>query len=267
MTGRGLTEGEFSFEMKDVQGYEVASGVNRADGSVKLSAVTFFLPGTYEFSISEIRGDSGGVTYDESTYKAIAEVRDNGDGTMAVSWSATDADGEKLDTLTFRNTYEAAPASVAFGAVKRLEGRAVKDGEFKFILKDKDNKVVSEASNDDKGTVQFGILTFTEAGTYTYTISEVKGSDKTITYDDTVYELSVTVTDNGEGMLEASVDNNKAEAVFTNIYTEPKKADDTSKPGVVMTGDTLAILPAVLGMAVAILVIAAASFMIYRRRK
>lgn len=270
LTGRALQEGEFQFQMRDNGNNLVSEGSNKADGSVAFAPVTFLEPGTFEFRISEVKGDLGGVTYDGSEYKAVAQVTDNGDGTLSVDWTVTNGNNEEIDEITFKNTYKAAPTSVTLGASKRLDGRAVKAKEFAFELKDENGKVVSKASNDENGSVQFAALTYDQTGTYQYTISEVKGSDKTITYDDAVYTVTVEVTDDGNGTLKASVDNGGKEAVFTNVYTkpaEPVKGGETEGPTAVRTGDASHLLSTLLLMAAALVLIAAMSLLLIRRRR
>lgn len=280
LTGRDLKEGEFQFQMTNADGKVVAKGSNAADGSVAFSKIKFEEPGTYEYTISEVKGDLGGVSYDGSTYKAAAQVTDDGDGTMSVDWTVTDGDNKETDKIAFKNTYKAAPTSVTLGAAKRLDGRQVEAKEFAFELKDENGEVISKASNDKNGSVQFKTLTYDKTGTYKYTISEVKGDDDTITYDDTVYTVTVKVTDDGEGTLEASVDNGGKETVFTNIYTEPEeqekpqkpdktdKPDKTEKPDIITgikTGDPATIVPLLIMIEAAL--VAVLMGVILRRRR
>lgn len=171
------------------------------------------------------------MTYDTSVYTATATVTDDQDGTLSVTWEVKAAGGEALDAVTFANSYKAAPTSVSLGAAKRLDGRVLKDGEFTFELKDQDGNVVSSAKNDENGAVAFDTISFDEAGTYNYTVTEAAGSDETITYDNTVYKVTITVTDDGNGSLSASVDTGDKNLVFTNKYTkpaEPQKPDDSN---------------------------------------
>lgn len=194
-----------------------------------------------------------------------------------VSEGTNDAEGNvELGTVTFANSYKAAPTSVSLGAAKRLDGRALKDGEFTFELKDEDGNVVSSAKNDENGAVTFDTISFDKAGTYQYTVTEAAGKDSTITYDDTAYTVTVTVTDDGNGNLNASVDTGDKALVFTNKYTkpaEPQKPDDSNAapadgtPKAVQTGDTTPIIPAVIAVIVSLAAIAAVVVIIMRRRR
>ena len=278
LQGRDLAEGEFTAVMIDADGNEVASGTNDADGMISLGSIKFTGAGEYTYTIYERDDNAGGVTYDKARYTAKATVTDNGDGTLKIEWSFTDAEGNALENnaITFNNTYEAAPTSVSLGAAKRLEGRTLEAGEFTFELKDEDGNVVSKAKNDESGAITFDTISFDKVGTYKYTISETAGNDDTITYDDTVYNVTITVTDSGEGYLTASVDSGDKGLVFTNKYTkpaEPQKPDDSKpsddgKPKAVQTGDMTSIIPAVFALIVSLAAIAAiAAFAIRRRRR
>ncbi len=86
-----------------------------------------------------------------------------------------------------------------------LEGRDLKNGEFKFELKDSEGKVVGEATNDKDGKVKFAAITYDAVGEYTYTITEVDNDLGGVTYDEGTVSAKVTVTDDGEGQLHATV--------------------------------------------------------------
>jgi len=100
---------------------------------------------------------------------------------------------------------------------------------FSFVVKDEDGNVVSTATNNADGTINFGAIHYSEPGTYKYTVSEANGGAGGITYDSTVYAVTVTVTDNGAGQLVATVTYNAGDIVFNNTYN----ADSTT---VTLTG-------------------------------
>ena len=217
LTGRDMTEGEFTFQMVDKADTVVATGTNAADGSVKMGSVTFDAPGSYNYKLSEVKGEAGGVTYDATEMAVVATVTDNGDGTMSVEWTV---DGGT--SATFVNTYEAKSTSVTLGAIKTLEGRSLNEGEFEFQLVDGEGNELQKAKNDADGVVTFEAIEYTEPGTYYYGIVEVPGDDATITYDETVIKVAVTVTDDGQGFLNASVDTDPSLITFINYFT-PKE--------------------------------------------
>ena len=184
---------------------------------------------------------------------------------MSVAWSMTDGEGKDVTEAQFVNMYNVDPTSVVLGAGKMLSGRDLKSGEFTFELKNADGNVVSAAKNDENGAVTFEEQLFGNAGEYHFTISEVKGNDKTITYDETVFEVIVKVTDNGDGTLTAEIDNGGKEIVFNNTYTKPAEPQKPEEPGAVQTGDTSSMIPAAAAGMTALIAMAAA--VVLRRKK
>lgn len=276
LTGRELNEGEFVFQLKDADGHVVGEAANSADGSVVFADLTFDQAGQYTYTISEKINGVGGITYDQTVYTVQIHVTDEG-GYLAADVQYYDDQGAGAEVPEFENTYSPASTAVSFGASKTLTGRDLKDGEFTFVLKDGDGQTVAEAKNSVDGTVRFDELTFDQTGTYTYTVSEVKGQDANITYDETVYTAVVEVTDGLEGSLVAQVtdaDGNALHMTFNNKYNEPAKetpggtsGDEPEGPGAVRTGDTAPILPAAGAMAAALAVILAMTGTIVRRRR
>ena len=239
LTGRNLNEGEFTFELVDQSGATVATGKNDASGNVELGTVKFTEPGTFTYIIREAKGSLGGVNYDAAEYKATAGVTDNGDGTLAVTWSFATAAGEPASAIEFNNTYTAAPTSVLLGGTKVLDGRALAEGEFTFVLNDADGNELQTVTNNAQGGFCFDQITYDAAGTYEYTISEVKGDAEGVTYDDATIAVKVVVTDNGKGALEVTeltYDGRTELPVFTNTYVKPVEPpkDDS---GLMQTGD------------------------------
>ena len=225
LEGRDLAAGEFTFEL--VEGNTVvAEGTNAKDGRITLSSITYDGPGTHTYTLRE-RGagtHDRGMTFSGASYIVVTTVSDNGNGTLSVTHAFEDA-----QTATFTNVYRAAPASVKITAIKTLVGRDLKDGEFAFTLTGEgDTADISRtAKNDARGNVSFDELTFEAPGVYTFRISEVKGTEEGMTYDESVYTITVTVVDNGEGQLEASLSYTKNEEAveaieFCNTFTEQK---------------------------------------------
>ena len=239
LAGRNLNEGEFTFELVDQSGATVATGTNDASGNVELSTVKFTEPGRFTYTIREAKGSLGGVGYDAAEYKATAEVKDNGDGTLAVTWSFDTAAGDPASAIEFNNAYTATPTSVLLGGTKVLDGRALAEGEFTFVLNDAGGNELQTVTNDAQGGFCFDQITYDAAGTYEYTISEVKGDAEGVTYDDATIAVKVVVTDNGKGALEVTeltYDGKTELPVFTNTYVKPVEPpkDDS---GLMQTGD------------------------------
>ena len=295
LKGRAWTDADkFTFEL--VEGDTVvATGTNAKDGSIALSSITYDRPGTHTYTLRE--HDAGkhdrGMTFSGASYIVVTTVSDNGDGTLSVKHAFEDA---QTETATFTNVYRAAPASVKITAIKTLVGRDLRDGEFAFTLTGEGDAadISRTAKNDAGGNVSFDELTFEAPGVYTFRISEVKGTEEGMTYDESVYTITVTVADNGEGQLEASLSYTKnGEAVeaieFCNIFTDQKTPEkppvkpDTpippttpkgpGKPGksggivtrsfLPQTGDTAAVAMVI----AAALAIAGIAFIVYGRHR
>lgn len=259
LDGRDLVEGEFAFQMTDAQGNVVSTGSNGANGNVVMSGITFTQPGVYNYTLSEVNNGLGGVSYDSAAYQVTATVSDQGNGTMAVEWAVLDGDGNQVTNgVSFQNTYRVTSTSVSFDAVKKLEGRDLTAGEFSFELKDENGQVIATAVNDANGTIRFEGLTFTQTGEYVYTLSEVQGNDATVTYDETVYTITVQVTDDGQGNLVATLNTGDSDLIFSNHYAP---ADPTPAPE---TSDTAPMM--VLGSVMLLAVLVAAGAVVARKR-
>lgn len=267
LSGRKMKKGEFTFELVDSDNQVVATATNKADGTVTFDkALNYKEPGVYNYVIREQQGTAGGVQYDSAEYAVTVVVTDNGDGTLNAK-AETKSRGE----IVFKNIYETTSASVTLGAFKVYEGNELKDEQFTFVLKDKDGKVVSKAKNTANGQVAFGTIIYDEEGTYEYTISEKNDKQKNVTYDEAVYKVTVTVTDNGEGSLLAEVAYTDGKApVFTNKYTkpaEPQKPAEPHKPAPPKTGAEAPIIELVVLMVIALAAITTVSIILFKKRK
>ena len=249
LKGRDLAEGEFEFQLVELaaDGSEsvAATGKNAADGTVALSPVTYTAPGTHSYELREVAGTAGGVTYDKTTYCVRTTVADAKNGTLTVKHELMDAEGNPANdtSVTFTNGYQAAPVTLKLGAAKVLKGAELKAGQFSFELKGRDGKVMSTAKNAVDGSVTFDALTFKQAGTYTFTVSEVDDGQAHVTYDKAVHKIVVTVSDEAAdgtktGYLSAKVSyegDANLPPVFTNSYAEnpgtPGTPENPGTPG------------------------------------
>lgn len=204
LDGRGLKEGEFSFEL--VEGKDakiVATGTNDASGKITMSPIEYDKPGTHTYTLREVKGKTGGITYDGKTYTIETTITDKGDGTLEAKHVLKDA-----KTAEFKNSYNLTPkdSSVTdqINATKVLTGRelGLVAGEFRFELV-KDNEVVATGTNNADGKIVMDPVTYTEAGEHTYTLRETKAgaTENGITYSTAEYTIVTTVTDNGDGTL------------------------------------------------------------------
>ncbi len=270
LTGRDMAAGEFAFEL--LEGDKVvATGTNSADGSVALSPITYIKPGTHSYMLREVGGGThkAGVEYDGSVFAVTTTVTDNGDGTLSVAHKVDN----DANAVGFTNSYAPAATSVTLGASKVLNGKSLEDGEFSFALEGEDGTRLT-AGNDANGMVAFPAIQYSETGTYQYTLSEVKGSETGVTYDEAAYAVTVAVEDDGEGSLVATVSYEGGKApVFNNTYQEPEgpaAADDpvpfvkAAVSGAAKTGDNLL---GIAGAIAAVAAVAAAVAVLSRRKK
>ena len=225
LTGRGLKEGEFSFEL--VEGGEVvATGTNAADGTITMGAVKYDKPGKHTYTLREANGGttSKGVKYSDAKFTIVTTITDNGDGTLKAEHVLKDA-----TAATFKNTYSVTPidAELDFGLSKAVDGRAWTDSdEFSFTITAAEGTplpdpatvtVNKKDAKDGIAAINFGKIRYTAAGTYKYEIRENAGNAAGMTYDGHVATAEVTVTENGEGVLTANV-TKKESGRFTNTY-------------------------------------------------
>ena len=259
LEGKALEAGKYEFELKEGDKV-IGTAKNAADGTVAFEGIEYKEAGEHTYTISEKAGSEAGVTYDKSTHNVTVNVTDNGAGQLVAT--VTD------NNPTFTNTYVASSTQVPFTAKKVLKGsKELAAGQFKFELKEGDT-VVQTATNAADGTVTFTAIEYKEAGEHTYTITEVKGDDKNIKYDENSYEVTVKVTDNGAGQLVTTVTGNNP--TITNTYTEPKKEEPKEGPkGEQPKGDLpntggsdFTVFSTILG-----LVLAALAGLVYRAKK
>ena len=218
---------------------ETTVTVNASKKTAHFGDITFNKVGEYHFKVTETKGNLAAVTYDDSVLNVYITVTDNNEGKLVATVKDTS------DKLIFSNLYTVDPngVEVQLNATKFLSGRDLVAGEFEFVLKDTDGNAIQNVKNDADGKIKFTALKYVEAGTYTYTVAEVKGSLEDVIYDESVYTVTVTVTDNNEGKLVATIEiteNNTAVngMLFENIYA---KTVDTSDFTTIFTFTLLAV--------------------------
>ncbi len=244
-----LSAGEYTFVLADKEnGDEIESVSNDADGNFAFTEITYDNVGTHTYTISEKAGEAGGYIYDDTVYDVTVKVTDDGNGKLIATITGLNEDGSGAD---FENSYKADSTAVTFSGIKTMTGdkKTLNAGDFTFTLIDKESgDEIESVSNDADGNFAFTEITYDNVGTFSYTISEVAGDATGITYDDTVYEVTVEVTDDGNGNLVATISGLNEDgtgAYFENKYTAPKTggdgSDSDSSRGV-KTGDSNSIL-------------------------
>lgn len=233
LAGATLAADQFTFELVDkATGQVVGTAKNKADGSVEFPAVNYGAVGNHTYTIREKNEGAAGYTYDAKEVEVTVDVTDNGQGQLVANATYSSEEG-------FTNTYKAAATSLVVKASKKLAGATLAADQFTFELVDKaTGQVVGTAKNKADGSVEFPALNYDAAGNYTYTIREVNDQKPGYTYDDKTLEVTVAVTDNGQGQLEAKA-TYASEEGFANTY----KAAATSlvvKASKKLAGATLA---------------------------
>ena len=228
LTGRELAAGEFSFELVEGEGKDakvVATGKNAADGKITMSPIEYTKAGTHTYTLCEVKGNAGGITYSDAKFTIETTITDNGDGTLKAEHVLKD----DVKAATFENSYSVTPidAELDFDLSKAIDGRDWTDADkFSFTvtapegtpLPDPATVTVSKKDAEDGiAAIKFGKIHYTAAGTYKYEIRENAGSAAGMTYDAHVATAEVTVTDNGKGVLIANV-TKKDSGRFTNTY-------------------------------------------------
>lgn len=215
---------------------------NDARGDIRFDQLSFPLPGTYVYTVSERDVTVPGVTKDGTVTTITYTVKDvdHAGRLKVVDKTVTRSDGKTANGIRFDNTYNPQGVGCTLGGVKTIinadtaTNRIPRDGEFTFALTSHDGAPMPEGSKDGVKTVantgtgfSFGRMDYDKPGTYVYTVTEQAGRDPTIGYSTQAYDVTVTVTDQG-GMLSASVDRQATDVRFDNTYT-PTPVDVTVK--------------------------------------
>ena len=210
LTGRDLTAGEFSFELREVKGEDselIETVANAADGKVTFSPIRYTEIGQHTYTLHEVKGNAGGITYDDTVHTIVTTISDNGKGQLVATHEIKGAEGAK--SIEFKNAYNLTPKSSSVTdqvkATKVLTGRELTAGEFSFeLVEGEDAKVVATGTNNAEGKITMSPIEYTAAGKHTYTLREVKGNAGGITYSDAKFTIETTITDNGDGTLSAT---------------------------------------------------------------
>ncbi len=202
LTGRDLTDGEFSFEL--YEGANKLQTVTNKNGKVTFAPIEYTEEGEHTYTVKEVAGNTPGITYDKTDKQVTVMVKKDGDNLKA--------DVAYPENKAFKNTYTAPkPAKAKISASKILEGAELKNGEFNFQLLDEAGKVLQTKQNDADGMVAFDDLSYSSEDaekTFHYTIKEVipESKAKGMTYDEENIDVTVTVTkDDASNTLKASV--------------------------------------------------------------
>ena len=221
-----ITEGQFEFVLKDENNKVVETAKNQADGTVNFKSLTFNKEGTHTYTITENKGTDTSVNYSTQSIKATVDVKKDNDKLVAtVTYSG--GDGEQKNTITnTQNKPKVSNAKVTLNLKKVFEGGELKGDDFEFVAKDSNDKVVGTAKNKKDGSITFDTITVDKAGTFTYTITETKGSDKTITYSEQTITATVVVVEKDNALVVEQISYSDGQTV-TDTFTNKKEAPKT----------------------------------------
>ena len=221
-----ITEGQFEFVLKDENNKVVETAKNKADGTVNFKSLTFNKEGTHTYTITENKGTDASVNYSTQSITATVDVKKDNDKLVAtVTYSG--GDGEQKNTITnTQNKPKVSNAKVTLNLKKVFEGGELKGDDFEFVAKDSNDKVVGTAKNKKDGSITFDTITVDKAGTFTYTITETKGSDKTITYSEQTITATVVVVEKDNALVVEQISYSDGQTV-TDTFTNKKEAPKT----------------------------------------
>ena len=220
-----ITEGQFEFVLKDENNKVVETAKNQADATVNFKSLTFNKEGTHTYTITENKGTDASVNYSTQSITATVDVKKDNDKLVAtVTYSG--GDGEQKNTITnTQNKPKVSNAKVTLNLKKAFEGGELKGNDFEFVAKDSNDKVVGTAKNKKDGSITFDNITVDKAGTFKYTITETKGTDKTITYSDKTITATVVVVEKDNALVveQTSYSDGQTDTdTFTNKKEVPK---------------------------------------------
>ena len=242
LTGRDLTVGEFSFELREIKDEDselIETVKNAADGKVTFSAIKYTEIGQHTYKLHEFKGNSGGIDYDDAVYTIVTTIADNGKGQLVATHELKDA--KDVKSIEFKNAYTTNATEASLAGIKNLQvddalTPADITGKFTFTVTGEEGAPMPASTsvhNDVDGKVDFGKITFTlddlnkavgekpekREHTFTYTVTE-SGEVAGVTNDaKPSREVSFTVTDDGKGNLRVSrKPDGDAAFTFTNTY-------------------------------------------------
>ena len=262
-SGDNIAADQFSFHIESISaptdvsaplpdGVDADGNVaNTAGGSVSFGTFRFDTAGTYVYQVTENDLGEAGYSYDQTVYTVVFTVSAN-NGVPSVDttiYRGTEQNADAVvESISFENTYQPAsvttPADTPLSGVKSVTDEhgsfTMEEGQFRFQISGisaPEGVTAPMPSNVDEsgqvangadGSFSFGTITFTEAGEYTYSVSEVNNNVEGITYDGEVYTLYYRVIDEGGSLAiaESSIRNSAGEEVdaagmnFTNIYND-----------------------------------------------
>ena len=231
LEGKTLEADAFTFELLE-NGTVIQTKKNDVHGNIQFDAISYATEGTHTYTVREVVGADTDIDYDSMTIAVkVTVTKDITTGLLSAKTEMIASGGEATGTDdTIFNNYFVAPVKAQFNFTKKLDGRALKAGEFSFILKDEKGNVIETVSNDAEGKIKFSALEFKrgQEGTYIYHVEEVKGTDAGVEYDKMVATVGVTVTKDGKVLTLTSQMPEDTE--FNNKVTPPTPPTPPTSP-------------------------------------
>lgn len=202
-TGIQPQAGQYEFKcVEDKTGGQVGTvKTNDQQGNILFDTISYTKTGVYDYTLSEVHGDKGGITYDATKHHVTVTVTDNGEGQLLADVKYDDG----TNIPEFTNTYHAQPATDNPTAVKKMTSSkgnkyTLKGEDFAFTLQQQSAPAnVSNADqtkrNDQQGNIRFDQLSFPLVGTYVFTMSEQDTTVPGVTKDGTVATITYVVKD------------------------------------------------------------------------
>ena len=216
LTGRTLEENQFTFELKDATGNVLQTKKNTANGKVTFDTISYteanMKDSPITYTISEVNDGKAGYKYDTVAATVTVTLSDDGEGHITAK--------PTYSKNIFKNEYKAT-GSITFEGTKTLTGRALTANDvFTFEILE-GNKSIGTATNDQSGKISYPTINYTEkdVGEHTYTIKETSQNTSSVTVDTKTYTVKVTVTDKGNGTLEATSTDPIKALNFVNTYS------------------------------------------------
>ena len=214
LSGKNLTENQFTFLLKDSNGTILQTKKNNIEGQISFDKINYNesdIGKTYTYTISEVNDNQPGYTYDSHEETISVQIEDNGDGTLKANIVGN-------HQISFNNIYDAKGKAI-IELSKKYINAVIAGGEFSYTLYDENNKAIQTVTNDSNGKIIFSPIEYKNTDInkeYKYKVKENKENIDVIDYDDSVKEVTVKLTDNGDGTLKEVVTFKNNDSMFTN---------------------------------------------------
>jgi pilin isopeptide linkage protein len=219
-SGREVKADQFMFGLYDSTGRLVAVGFNTASGGIRFPLFYSNTLGETDYTMKEITVDGNGFYTDKRSYPVKVNITDTGEGALHADVTYPNGTPVFINTPKYPDRI-----SVSFSAFKKVNGAAIAKNGFTFGLYDDSGKLIANASNDENGNITFPAVIYSEAGVYHYTIKETVTAGGGWEVDESVHDITVTVSETPDDKLVASVsyDGGAKLPTFVNTYQSGDK--------------------------------------------